>query len=140
MGFVALVSQFDMETEIKTFEDLEAYKACRTFRIFISTTITPLLLTSKEYNLADQLKRASRSITANIAEGYGRFHYLDNARFCSIARGSLYESLEHCITANDENLISAEQLTSARKLFTEAIKPLNGFINYLYKSANNQKA
>ena len=129
-----------METEIKTYEDLEAYKIARAFRIYVFKEIIPLLLTSKEYNLADQLKRSSRSITANIAEGYGRFHYLDNAKFCSIARGSLYESLEHCITANDENLISAEQLASARKLFTEAIKPLNGFINYLYKSANKQKS
>lgn len=77
----------------------------RAFRVYVFKEIIPLQLTSKEYNLADQVKRASRSITANIAEGYGRFHYLDNAKFCSIARGSLYESLEHCITANDENIV-----------------------------------
>lgn len=128
-----------METEIKTFEDLEAYKACRSFRVFIFKEVTPLLLTSKEYNLADQLKRSSRSVTANIVEGYGRFHYLDNAKFCTIARASLYESLEHCITANDEQLLSAELLKSVKELFEDAIKPLNGYINYLFKSANKSK-
>jgi len=137
---VALVSQLKMETEIKTFEDLEAYKASRDFRVFIFKEVSPLLLTSKEYNLADQLKRSSRSVTANIVEGYGRFHYLDNSRFCSIARGSLYESLEHCITANDEQLISPELLQSVKELFEHAIKPLNGYINYLFKSANKSKS
>jgi len=129
-----------MEEEIKSFEDLEAYKACREFRLFIFKEITPPLLSSKEYNLADQIKRSSRSITANIVEGYGRFHYLDNARFCTIGRGSLYESLEHCVTANDEQLISSELLTTAKKLFEHAIKPLNGYINYLFKSAERSKS
>ena len=128
-----------METEIKTFEALEAYKACRAFRMFIFKEVTSILLTIKEYNLADQIKRSSRSVTANIVEGYGRFHYLDNARFCTIARGSLYESLEHCITANDEQLLPPHHLESARSLFEQAIKPLNGFINYLFKSADKSK-
>ena len=128
-----------METEIKTFQDLEAYKACRAFRMFIFKEVTSILLTTKEYNLADQIKRSSRSVTANIVEGYGRFHYLDNARFCTIARGSLYESLEHCITANDEQLLSSHHLESARSLFEQAIKPLNGYINYLFKSADKSK-
>ena len=128
-----------METEIKTFEDLEAYKACRAFRMFIFKEVTSILLTTKEYNLADQIKRSSRSVTANIVEGYGRFHYLDNARFCTIARGSLYESLEHCITANDEQLLPSHHLESARSLFEQAIKPLNGYINYLFKSADKSK-
>lgn len=128
-----------METEIKTFEDLEAYKACRAFRMFIFKEVTSILLTTKEYNLADQIKRSSRSVTANIVEGYGRFHYLDNARFCTIAQGSLYESLEHCITANDEQLLPSHHLESARSLFEQAIKLLNGYINYLFKSADKSK-
>ena len=128
-----------METEIKTFQDLEAYKACRAFRMFIFKEVTSILLTTKEYNLADQIKRSSRSVTANIVEGYGRFHYLDNAKFCTIARGSLYGSLEHCITVNDEQLLPSHHLESAPSLFEQAIKPLNGYINYLFKSADKSK-
>ncbi|NBS53827.1 MAG: four helix bundle protein, partial [Spartobacteria bacterium] len=52
----------------------------------------------EKYRLGDQLTRASRSITANIAEGYGRFHYLDSSKFFSNARGSTYEVLDHLIT------------------------------------------
>lgn len=127
-----------MESEIKTFEELEAYKANRAFRMHIFQHIMPSIISAKEFNLADQLKRSSRSITANIAEGYGRFHFQDNAKFCTIARGSLYESLEHCITANDEALISNGVLDNARKLFDPAVRILNGYINYLYKSSNQK--
>ncbi len=52
--------------------------------------------------MGDQLLRAARSTTANIAEGYGRFHYLDNAKFCSNARGSCWEVLDHLIAGVDE--------------------------------------
>lgn len=127
-----------MESEIKTFEDLECYKAGREFRVHVFNHILPLITAAKEFNLADQLKRSSRSITANIAEGYGRFHYQDNAKFCNIARGSLYESLEHCITANDESLITNNHLSEVRNHFAPAIKILNGYISFLYKSSNQK--
>jgi four helix bundle protein len=129
-----------MEQEIKSFEDLEAYIACREFRLLIFKEITPFLLSSKEYNLADQIKRSSRTIAANIVEGYGRYHYLDNARSCTIGRSSLYESLEHCVTANYEQLISSELLGTVKNIFEHTIKPLNGYINYLFKSAEKSKS
>ncbi|WP_427156840.1 four helix bundle protein [Aliinostoc sp. HNIBRCY26] len=46
----------------------------------------------ERYNLSDQLRRAAASILLNIAEGYGRYHYLDRLRFMYIARGSLAET------------------------------------------------
>jgi len=79
--------------------------------------------------------RAARSTTANIAEGYGRFHYLDNAKFCSIARGSLHEVLDHLITAKDEGLISSELFEAGEQLFEKAIKLLNGYTSYLQKAS-----
>ena len=47
-------------------------------------------------------------------EGHGRFHYLDNSKFCRNARGSCCEVLDHLITAHDEGLISDEVLTAGR--------------------------
>jgi len=128
-----------MEEQIKSFEDLEAYKASRVYRIFVHANVIPLLLAKKEYDLVNQIKRSARSITANIAEGYGRFHYMDNSRFCGISRGSMYETLEHTITANDEQIISNELLSESRSLFDKAIAPLNGYINYLYRAADKSK-
>lgn len=78
--------------------------------------------------------RAARSTTANIAEGYGRFHYLDNAKFCSNARGSCCEVLDHLITANDEQLISGELLQQGRDITGSAIKLLSGYMNYLKRA------
>ena len=75
------------------------------------------------------------SITANIAEGYGRFHYLDNAKFCSNARGSCAETLDHLITAHDECMISAELLLTGRTKVDFAQKLLNGYMSYLKRAA-----
>ena len=127
--------------ELRTFEDLEAWQACRAFRILATRKVVPELVEKKEFDLADQLKRSARSTTANIAEGYGRFHYRDNYRFCSNARGSLCESLDHLIAASDEDLITTEQLEEARDLFNHALKVLNGYMAYLKRTAsdpNNQ--
>src|SRR5205809_7396984 len=71
---------------IRSFEDLECWKQCRMLRLFVARQIVPALPRDERYRLGDQLLRAARASTANIAEGYGRFHYLDNAKFCSNAR------------------------------------------------------
>ena len=60
----------------------------------------------EKFRLADQMIRASRSITANIAEGYGRYHYQDNIRFCRQARGSVYELLDHVAVRSECAYIS----------------------------------
>ncbi len=126
-----------MSEKITSFEDLECWKASRRLRTFIAKTIAPTLPKEERYGLASQILRPARSTTANIAEGYGRFHYLDNAKFCSNARGSYFETLDHLITANDENMIAAALLSEGRKLVNEAAKILNGYINYLRRKASS---
>src|SRR2546421_2889627 len=124
----------ECEGRIKTFEDLECWKECRKLRLFIAKEVIPVLPKCECYRLGDQLLRAARSTTANIAEGYGRFHYLDNAKFCSNARGSCWEVLDHLITGYDKNLFSAELLGRGRELVAHAIKLLNGYMNYLKRA------
>ena len=51
------------------------------------------LPTEERYNLVAQMRRSATSVTLNIDEGYGRYHYLDSLRFFYIARGSLTETL-----------------------------------------------
>jgi len=120
---------------IRTFEDLECWKACRALRIFVAKTVAPVLPKDERFGLTNQVLRAARSTTANIAEGYGRFHYMDNAKFCSNARGSLWEVLDHFITGNDEDMISDEMLSEGRVLVNEAVKLLNGYMNYLKRAS-----
>jgi len=119
---------------VRTFEGLECWNQCRTLRLFVAESVIPVLPKDEHYRLGDQLLRAARSTTANIAEGYGRFHYLDNAKFCSNARGSCWEVLDHLIAGHDENLFSAELLGRGRELVAHAIKLLNGYMNYLKRA------
>jgi four helix bundle protein len=120
---------------IQTFEDLNCWKACRKLRTYIAKQVVPALPKYELYRLGDQMLRAARSTTANLAEGYGRFHYMDNAKFCSNSRGSCWETLDHLITAHDENFITDEMLTHGKSLVHEAIKLINGYMNYLQKTA-----
>src|SRR2546422_11003712 len=76
----------DDQTVIRTFADLECWKECRTLRLFIAKEAIPVLAKDERYRLGDQLLRAARATTANIAEGYGRFHFCGNAKLCSNAR------------------------------------------------------
>jgi four helix bundle protein len=85
----------------------------------------------EKYRLTDQLIRASRSVTANLAEGYGRFHYLENAQFARQARGSLYEVLDHLIVCRDEKIIDEETFDRIRGDILRAVTVVNGFIRYL---------
>jgi four helix bundle protein len=128
-----------MPEPIRSFEDLECWKAARDFRLFIARKAVPALPTEEKFRSGDQLLRSARSITANIAEGYGRFHYLDNSKFCSNARGSCYEVLDHLITGRDEGLISAELLAEGRGKFEKAKSLLNGYMAYLKRAANSPR-
>jgi four helix bundle protein len=74
----------------KSFTDLDCWKRRRELRLKLKTIVVKLPGDEK-YKLADQITRASRSITNNIAEGFGRFHYQENIQFCRTSRGSLLE-------------------------------------------------
>lgn len=122
---------------IKSFEDLKCWQACRKLRIFVARRIVPSLPKDERYRLGDQLLRAGRSTTSNIAEGYGRFRYLDNAKFCSNSRGSCWEILDHLITANDENMIDEDALSHGRELVHDAVRLVNGYITYLQNASKS---
>ena len=92
----------------------------------------------EKYRLNDQLIRASKSVTANIAEGYGRYHYQENIQFCRQSRVSLYEIIDHLIVALDEGYISSEILEEFKKRSFDIIMKINGYIQYLEKRKTQQ--
>ncbi len=126
------------KTELRTFEDLECWKACRDLRRF-AAMIAKKLPKEEDYRLKDQILRAARSSTANIAEGYGRFHYQENIQYCRNARGSVYEVLDHFITGNDEELLTAEILKECRLKVEKSVSLLNGYIRYLETKKQREK-
>ena len=113
-----------------TFETLQVWKEARELRKEISG-LARTFPTNEQYRLADQMIRASRSVTANIAEGHGRYHYQENIQFCRQSRGSLYELLDHLTVALDEDYISEELFESLRTKILAVVKILNGYVSYL---------
>ena len=109
---------------------MECWQACRKLRIFAARVCNGLPK-EEEYRLKDQILRSARSTTANLAEGYGRFHYQENIQYCRHARGSAYEVLDHFITGVDENLIAEATLSECRILVEKSVQLLNGYIRYL---------
>lgn len=120
------------------FYELPVYKTCREFRKTISTLIKSNFPESEKYRLKAQLLRSGRSVTANIAEGSGRFHYQENIQFCRQARGSLTESMEHIIVAFDEKYINQEELTHLNTDYKQCLKELNLYIKYLKTAKQTQ--
>ena len=112
--------------------DLEIWKKSRTFRNEISDLVKSFPEIEK-YKLVDQIVRSSRSVTANIAEGHGRFHYQENIQFCRVARGSLIETFDHLTVALDECYIVQEKFDNLFRKYEELIKMINGYISYLKK-------
>ncbi|RMG34761.1 MAG: four helix bundle protein [Methanobacteriota archaeon] len=110
---------------------MEAWKQCREVKLFFYEKIIPTLPKHEQYNLAEQIKRAAISITANIAEGYGRFHYQEGIQFYRIARASLYELKDHLISCYDLKYISENLKSKGNELIESAKIVLNGYINYV---------
>lgn len=121
--------------KIQGFKDLACWKAGREVRKFVSQLVRTFP-SDEKFALVTQMRNASRSITHNIAEGYGRYGFKDNAKFCRISRGSTYEVLDQIITAFDEGYISQEQLDEGTELITKTIRITNGYINYLVNASN----
>ena len=124
------------DKSFRTFEDLKCWQACREVRIFVIGLVKNYPREEK-YSLVDNMKRAARSTTQNIAEGFGRFHYKENAQFCRISRGSLFELLDDLITSIDEEYINQEDYQKGRDLISHALRLLNGYINYLNRRSNS---
>ncbi len=121
-----------------SFESLEVWKSARELRKRMSD-ITKSLPNEEKYRLTDQIMRASRSVAANIAEGFGRFHHQENIQFCRQARGSLFEVMEHLLCAFDEKYINENTLIELRAIIDDCLKKLNGYIAYLQKAKERDK-
>ena len=118
---------------LKTFEELDCWKKASQLRRSLSELVGRFP-SDEKYRLVDQIIRASRSVTANIAEGFGRFHYQEYIQYCRQARGSLYELIDHLIVAQESKLITHGDFQNYKDQINDCIAVLNGFINYLLKA------
>jgi four helix bundle protein len=124
---------------VMNLDKLEVWMRAKDFAIVVYKELVPYLPMDEKWNLTQQLKRAAQSIPANIAEGYGRFHYLDNVCFCYIARGSLTEVQSHTCLAHDLGYLS-DEIYQRITIQAESIgKQLNNYIACLKRSKQGDK-
>ena len=114
----------------KTFEDLEVYQAAREFHKAMYG-VTRKLPGWEKFELASQIRRAAVSVTNNLAEGHGRYHYLDRIRFSLISRGSLQELLDDLNVCEDERYLTADEIGKLKTEGWRVCQLLNGYLRYL---------
>src|SRR5215469_13089080 len=114
----------------QTFEDLEVYKAAREFRkamYAVSRSLPDL----EKYDLGRQIRRAAVSLTNNMAEGHGRFHYPDQIRFFLHSRGSLEELVDDLNICLDENCLSGQEIEKLKQQARTVLILINGYLRHL---------
>ncbi len=115
----------------QSFENLKVWQKAHQLMLDIHKRLIPLLPKEEKYDLADQVRRSSKSVPANTAEGAGRFYYIDNVRFCYNARGSLDETLNHLIAVRDLEYCPILLYEDLRDQIEEVRRLLNGYIAWL---------
>ncbi len=122
---------------MKSFEELNCWKKTASLRRRISALVKTFPAEEK-YRLTDQRSRSSRSAPAQIAEGFGRFHYQENIQYCRQARGSIFELIDPLISAKEEMYISDDVFNDVRNEIDDSLAMLNGYINYLVKAKSSK--
>ncbi len=117
--------------EQRDFTTLNFWKDAREVKLFFYNKVLKQISYEEKNNLGFQIRKAAVSITANIAEGYGRFHYKEGVQYYRISRGSLYELKDHLISCLDLNFINQERFNEGIELIETAKLRINGFINYV---------
>jgi four helix bundle protein len=118
------------EKPFQTLEDLQVYQPAREFRKEMYR-IARGLPDFEKFGLASQVRRAALSLTNNIAEGHGRYHYLDQLKFLLQARGSLEELIDDLNVCLDEEYLPSARIDELKKLGWRVRNVINGYGRYL---------
>jgi four helix bundle protein len=109
------------------FEDLKIWQNAHRLALDIYN-ISSKFPAKESFVLQDQIRRSALSISANIAEAHGRFHYLDKIKFLYNSRGSIEETRNHLIVAKDLKYISDEEFDILNTTYKGLGIGLNKFI------------
>jgi len=116
-----------------TLEKLEVYQLAEIFSDVIWNLVDGWSNFKKD-TIGKQIVRAADSVSANIAEGYGRFYYKESKQFFFYSRGSLQETKSWLSKCKRRNIIKSDK---AEELMNEAEKilaKLNSYIKFISKS------
>jgi len=123
--------------EIRSFEDLDVWKIAKelVLKVYNETTKFPK---EELFGITSQMKRAVLSVPANIAEGFGRYHYLDKAKFYLNSRGSLLELKSFVLIALELNFINGVKAEELIKNIDDLGVKLNNLIASTKRKATKE--
>jgi|SRR5207248_8542296 len=125
--------------KFRTFEDLDVYQVARGFRKKMYAVTRPLPDFEK-YDLGSQIRRTAVSLTNNIAEGHGRYHFADQVRFFLGSRGSLQELVDDLNICADENYLGSEEIETLKGEAWRVLGLINGYLRYLRDRKTNDRS
>ena len=117
----------ETKTKIQNFWDLNAWQEGEKLAI-LAYEITKAFPREEMYSLTDQIRRATVSIPANIAEGFGRETYKDKTHFYIMAQGSVYELQSHLLIAKKLSYLREDNFQQVFDLSLKAHRILSGLI------------
>ena len=126
-----------MEQGRYNLEDFELYRLAREFRKKAYRLVRQLPA-EERFCLEPQMRRAAVSITNNIAEGHGRWHYQENLRYCRMARGSVEEVLDDLNVCIEEGYGDPRMVAELKAEAYGVIGKVNAYMAYL-KSVSRRK-
>ena len=119
-----------------TFEDLQVYQVAREFRKAMYR-VARRLPDIEKFALANQIRRAAVSLTNNIAEAHGRYHYLDQIKFLRQSRGSLQELIDDLNVCMDEQYLSDREIAALKEEGWRVRQLIDGCVRYLRDQKNS---
>lgn len=132
------VSRMPTKSDVETMDlnDLAVYRRSMKLaeRIWAEVEDWPSFA---RYSIGKQLTQAADSISANISEGHGRYHFGENRQFCYYARGSIQETITWIQKAKSRNLITDEKYGELYSELVEIRRMLNGYIRSIGKNNNS---
>ena len=120
----------DQAKGYQTFEDLDVYQVAREFRKAMYR-VAKQLPEEEKFGLISQVRRAAVSLTNNIAEGHGRFHFLEQIKFMLQSRGSLEELMDDLNVCADEQYLANAEIEKLKQEAWRVHKLINCYIRFL---------
>jgi len=121
-----------------SFEKLDVWQKAREYVVFIYQ-LTDNFPEKEKFGIISQIRRASISITSNIAEGSSRSSLKEQIRYVEIAYGSALETYCQLISALDLGFISTDEFQIGNRLLKEITNKLNSLKNSQIKRLNEQE-
>lgn len=118
-----------------SFKDLEVWRTGLALLVEIYK-LTSKFPKSETYGLVDQIRRASNSVIANIAESQGRFSFADKIRVLYQSRGEIYEVRSHLSVAHELKYIDSATFNKLDNSYEVLAKQISSFVSYLEKRKN----